>query len=99
MGTKTALLDLAPAIVETPEKTYRGARIFIDGGRARVFVVKGRSVELALEADGVTDVKRPQFRKQPHEVSFADGSMWLATRAGGCACGSPLKRFDPGTWQ
>lgn len=103
MGTATVLLDLIPAKVETPQGIFRNARVVVDGDRVRVFTTRRhasrREVELALEATGVTDVKRPQFRRQPHEIVFADGSVWSAVQSGGCGCGSPLKKFDPKAWQ
>jgi hypothetical protein len=84
--------------VETPQGRIKDARLYVRDGHAMVFVAKGREVIVALEASGVTETERPQLRRQPFIVRFEDGGTWEATRAGGCGCGSPLKKFRPSSY-
>lgn len=98
MGAARPDLDLVPVHVETPQGRIKDARLYVRDGRAMVFAAKGREVIVAMEATGVVETTRPQFRKQPFVVRFEDGGIWEATRAGGCGCGSPLKKFQPSSY-
>lgn len=92
-------LDLFPATIETPQGRFSMARLWVRDGLARIFVARGREVQLIYEASGVTDIEPGAGRRKPYAVSFEDGGIWEAVRAGSCGCGSPLKKFDPGGWK
>lgn len=66
------------------------ARVVVRGGRARVWVARGRSVELRDETD-VTAVRR---EGRAVVVETAAGEEWRLVAAG-CGCGSLLKSFRP----
>ena len=92
-------LDLFPATIETPQGRFSMARLWVRDGFARVFVARGRQVELIYESHGVLEVQAGSGRRNPYKVTFEDGGIWEAVRSGSCGCSSPLKRFDPGGWK
>lgn len=98
MGAARPDLDLIPVHVETPQGRIKDARLYVRDGRAMVFVARGREVIVALESSGVTETARSTSRREPFVVRFEDGGIWEATRAGGCGCGSPLKKFRPSSY-
>lgn len=87
----SAVLDLYPAEVVTPQARFRKARLRLENGVARVFVAPRGYIELAAEGTYT------EFAGRPYRVTLSDGSEWSARKVGGCSCGV-LKRFDPGTW-
>lgn len=88
----SAVLDLYPADVVTPQARFRKARLRLEDGIARVFVAPRGYVELAAEGSYT------EFAGRPYRVTLSDGTEWEAKKTGGCGCSSPLKRFDPRTW-
>lgn len=78
--------------------TWRGERrrtirvvVLREGERrvAQVYGAKGSRVELLEEAE----VASLDLGQRP-SITTVDGETWTVV-PGGCACGSPLKRFNP----
>lgn len=94
------MIDLVPASIrqEGGVAELRNARIVSTSeGRVRVFVVgaNGQGVQLAREyqAEAIEPSGYRQYR-----IRTDDGEVFEVKRAGHCACGSPLKSFNPRRW-
>lgn len=86
-------IDLFPARIVTPAKTFERARLVVQAGRAYVWEEQaGGVVPLVLQSDAV--LERDRSAAAPYQVVTASGEVWECKKSGGCGCGSPLKRLD-----
>lgn len=91
--TRHAAIPARVSIIS--RRTWNGGhgdvcRVVVESGRVRVWTAAGKTVLLADQAD-VVSVERAGTG---WTVTVAGGGVWDVA-PGGCACGSPLKRFDP----
>lgn len=82
------------AKLSTPEVTYELIKASIQDNRIRVFANFGGKVGLAAEAI----ITGSSIHKTTLTLQTEDQGEWVLTRIRGCACGNPLKHFNPRTW-
>lgn len=89
--------DLFPVAVDGPGVRERMARVAVDGpaGTMRVYVVPRGSREVQVLAEGEVSAMTTDQRGRVSTLTDAAGDTWTCTRASGCGCGHPLRKFNP----
>lgn len=94
MADALILLDHFPAIATTPDGgKYEPARVVVYNGIVQVWVMR-QGVPDPVVAYEREYLSVEGNRLAGFNILTSDGTV-RSVRAGGCGCGSPLKRFDP----
>jgi len=88
----TPMLDVFPALVESPEGAFQTVRALVAEDWLLLFQSGPQGVEL-LRALRFVDWNISEVRGLgPWLFTLEDGTTWRVIQSRGCGCGNPLKR-------
>lgn len=93
--------NLFPLHLQAGDQTFRTVRFYGTDDYSEAWGLEGQTPVVVATGSGLVKQARSAGErfadgtKAKWVLILADGSTWLASPAGGCACGHKLKHFDP----